>query len=281
MRWFKHLSHSFDDEKLAALVEQCGLEAYGFYWRMLEIVAASMDKARVDASGIMLTSVSYSLSRWSRLTYLHHHKVRNLLDKLRVIGLIEVEFNNDEGGLVRVNVPNLLKYKDEYQRKSGQNPESVRTKSGECQEQETDIDQNTETEKDIRTDSGQPVDCPHSQVIELYHQILPMLNCVVEWTPMRQKLLRARWKENSSRQNLAWWSEYFTQVSRSDFLTGKIDPQNGKAPFRADLEWLIRPSNMIKVLEGKYDNRISGDHENSSRATFKTLSAEDRRALVS
>ena len=90
--------------------------------------------------------------------------------------------------------------------------------------------------------------CPHKEIVDLYHSILPALTPVKEWTEERQKLLRTRWKEKTERQSLDWWKNFFLDVSKSDFLTGKV---NG---FKADLEWLIRPKNFIKVLEGKYRN---------------------------
>jgi hypothetical protein len=39
------------------------------------------------------------------------------------------------------------------------------------------------------------------------------------------------------------------RVNRSDFLTGRVKE------FSANLNWLIGPKNMEKVLNGFYDNR--------------------------
>src|SRR5690606_7895628 len=91
--------------------------------------------------------------------------------------------------------------------------------------------------------------CPHAAIVALYHQHLPMLARVRDWTDARQKLLRARWRENPKRQDLAWWARYFQHVAKSDFLTGRTQPRNGEAPFEADLEWLVRPRNLVKVIE--------------------------------
>ncbi len=92
--------------------------------------------------------------------------------------------------------------------------------------------------------------CPHDQIIKLYREILPELPAVQEWTKERQALLRARWKEKMERQSLEWWRQYFVRIRGSDFLMGRTD--NG---FVCNLEWLIRPKNMPKVLEGNYANR--------------------------
>jgi len=100
-----------------------------------------------------------------------------------------------------------------------------------------------------------PVDhCPHQEIIEIYHQTLPAHRRVVAWTEKRKAALKARWRENKSRQNLDWWKKYFQRVANSDFLSGKIPGRNGNKPFLADLEWLINSSNLVKLLEGKYDD---------------------------
>jgi hypothetical protein len=33
---------------------------------------------------------------------------------------------------------------------------------------------------------------------------------------------------------------------------GRAPPQQGKPPFRADLEWLTKAANFAKIAEGKY-----------------------------
>jgi len=119
MRWFKHMADSADDEKLAELLAECGLEGYGFWWRLLEVIAAQMAKNDDKCS------VAYPLSQWSRLLYSHHNRVGKYLGKLEVIGIVKVEY---ELSKVRVIVPNLLKYRDEYSKKSRQKPENVGAK---------------------------------------------------------------------------------------------------------------------------------------------------------
>lgn len=97
--------------------------------------------------------------------------------------------------------------------------------------------------------------CPHNEIIDLYHELLPSLPRVAEWNSERQKLLRARWRESKKRQNLEWWRRYFSYVARCDFLVGNVQPHSGRQPFFANLEWLVRPNNLLKVIEGRYENR--------------------------
>ena len=94
--------------------------------------------------------------------------------------------------------------------------------------------------------------CPHEQIIELYHQCLPELPEVANWTETRKRYLQARWREKPSRQNLDWWKRFFEFIKESDFLCGRAPGTNGKKPFRADLEWIITQGNFVKIVERKY-----------------------------
>ena len=101
-----------------------------------------------------------------------------------------------------------------------------------------------------------PVDnCPTKQIIELYHEVLPELPQVREWAEASRKMLVSRWREKKERQSLDWWRDYFQKVKESNFLTGKTEGRNGNAPFVASLEWLVRPTNLAKVLNWNYANR--------------------------
>lgn len=102
-------------------------------------------------------------------------------------------------------------------------------------------------------------DCPHEAIIALYHEILPMMPRVQVWNESRRSMLRTRWREDKARQCLDWWRRYFEIVAASDFLCGRCPPGKSGHAFMADLEWLIRPSNMPKVLEGKYADRKQDD----------------------
>lgn len=93
--------------------------------------------------------------------------------------------------------------------------------------------------------------CPHQQIIDLYHQLLPMGRQVRVWTPNRCSSLRARWRENPKRQNLGWWEKFFAHCAASPFLTGQTQTP-GRKPFEVSLDWLVKSENMAKVIEGAY-----------------------------
>lgn len=93
--------------------------------------------------------------------------------------------------------------------------------------------------------------CPHMAIIELYHEILPEMPGVVSWEEDRRKWLAARWKADPERQNLDWWRAYFEAVRGMPWLMGERAGRDGNT-FKCSLEWLIRPKNFAKVIEGTY-----------------------------
>lgn len=96
-------------------------------------------------------------------------------------------------------------------------------------------------------------DCPHQEIIDLYHKILPQCPQIRDWTAARAAKLRARWNEDEKRQNLTYWKRFFEFIRECDFLVGKAHAKD-KRPFVADLEWIVNSSNFTKIREGKYAN---------------------------
>lgn len=96
-----------------------------------------------------------------------------------------------------------------------------------------------------------PETCPHQEIIAAYHDALPASPRIRDWTPARATLLRNRWNEDPTRQNLDYWKRLFVYVAQSDFLTGKVSTP-GRKPFTASLEWLLKPENFAKTREGRY-----------------------------
>jgi len=103
--------------------------------------------------------------------------------------------------------------------------------------------------------------CNHQEVIELYHKHLPTLRRVEVWNETRKGYLRQRWREVAdelmktkaidSSDVLGWFAEFFEHIGSSKFLTGRVNDKSGRS-FAADLEWILKPSNFAKIVEGKY-----------------------------
>ena len=95
-----------------------------------------------------------------------------------------------------------------------------------------------------------PQDVPLAKIVELYHAKLPQCPRVEKVTKTRRGYIRQRWLEDLP--TLDAWGNYFDDVARSKFLTGAAGSRDGRTPFVANLEWLCRPGNFAKVLEGNF-----------------------------
>lgn len=89
--------------------------------------------------------------------------------------------------------------------------------------------------------------CPHTEIVALYHEILPELPQVKDWHAARQKLLKARWDEDPRRQDLEYWRKFFTAIRSRPFLMGENDRH-----WTADLEWMMSKKHFTAIREGKY-----------------------------
>lgn len=126
---------------------------------------------------------------------------------------------------------------------------SAKTMPNQEQEQEQEV-KAIGDEPPVSSKAADP--CPHQEIVNLYHQTLPTGRQVRIWNDTRKAKLRARWKEDAKRQNLEWWAKFFGYIAESDFLTGRATSTTGRAPFELDLEWIVSPTNFVKIVEGKY-----------------------------
>lgn len=83
-------------------------------------------------------------------------------------------------------------------------------------------------------------------IVSNYHSLCPNMAKVIALNDTRKGYINARFSEYGVEKI----TEVLRRAGQSDFLNGK----NDKA-WKADFEWLMRPQNFLKVLEGKYENK--------------------------
>lgn len=119
-----------------------------------------------------------------------------------------------------------------------------------------------------QTVNGKPIPpCPVDAIVDLYHEHLPKLPKVQRVVSKRRDMLRARWRESwedafakgkdwkTVDDGLKYFGKFFAFIASScPFLLGE-NQDNDERKFQADFEWIVTPSNWVKIMEGKY----SGD----------------------
>ena len=141
MRWFKHLTAAADDEKIAELIDRHGAEGYGIYWMILEKIAFLMD-------GSNKTFARYSIKKWSKFCGKSPKVFRNFLETFEKLSLFYSEISGKDSDFLIIDCPNLLKYRDEYSKKSRQTPDKLQTVSVATPDQDRDRDR--DRDRDIK-----------------------------------------------------------------------------------------------------------------------------------
>ncbi len=96
-------------------------------------------------------------------------------------------------------------------------------------------------------EAGSIPDCPHQDIIDLYHKHCPTMPRVKIWNDKRKRALKARWRESPKHQSLEFWDAFLEHCGKSPFLRGDVSPE-----WSASLEWIINPTNFAKIIEGNY-----------------------------
>ena len=89
--------------------------------------------------------------------------------------------------------------------------------------------------------------CPHEKIIDLYHKTLPELQGVNKtlWKgSKRERDLSDRWKQNEEFRKGEFWDWFFKNVKTSNHHMG-----GSEGGWRADLGWLVKKENFIKLVE--------------------------------
>lgn len=120
MRWVKHMAMAHADSEVDAVLEEFGAVAYGVYWLIVEEIASAIEPGRDAPEAIR------SVQKWANICRVQPRVFRKIIARLAV-HLMIVSGTDDKR--LRIIVPNLLKYRDEYSRKSGHSPEQTKTES--------------------------------------------------------------------------------------------------------------------------------------------------------
>lgn len=240
--WFRLYTEMVDDEKLRLL-------AFEDRWHFVALLCCKgsglLDSG--DESGLLRRKLAVKLG-------LSPRELEEVARRLSEVGLIDSDTFQPIAW-------------DDRQFKSDASTERVRkhrermkrTGNVSVTAQEADTETDTETEEEPNGSLSAKADtanCPHSDIIALYHELLPANPRIKVWDGARADSLRARWREDPKRQDLDYWRRYFAHVSASPFLTGKVEGQGGR-PFLPGLDWLVKASNFAKVIEGRYHERAA------------------------
>lgn len=95
------------------------------------------------------------------------------------------------------------------------------------------------------------INIPYQELLDLYHEVLPMLARIRVYNDRRKKLVAKIWKMaddykhfESKEQGLAFFRKYFESCARSNILTG-----NSSLNWQADFEFIFTEKCFLDKLE--------------------------------
>lgn len=86
-------------------------------------------------------------------------------------------------------------------------------------------------------------------LVETWNNVCgPTVGKIRKLSPDREKWVRKAMAEDFG-NDTGQWEAFCQRVAASPFLTGRTG-----STFRPDFSWIIDPDNLVRVLEGRYDN---------------------------
>lgn len=182
--------------------------------------------------------------------------IQNALKELENLGYLQRTRTQDSKGLFRYIY-------DIFEQPQPQNPQTENPfTDNPCTENRQQLNTKELNTKELNTnnkresirekvDSGKqscppPPSVDYQGIVDLYNETCVSLPSVRSLTDKRKRALKARLK-NYSIEDL---KKVFQKAEKSSFLNGSTDKWSG-----ATFDWLIKEDNIVKVLEGNYDDK--------------------------
>lgn len=261
--WLKLKEDFFEEDTINWIEEQENGKDYVLFYLKLCLKSLKTEGILIRNVGDML--VPYDVKKLAEITNTDFDTAAVAMELFKKIGLIEILENGEifmtqlsEMVGSETNKAALMRRKRalDRQKKQLKDGNNVTNELPERyteieREKELDIDIDKEGDKEIEEETKKPP-APYEEIKSLYNSICKDLSKVRSISSTRKKHLKARWKQFD--YDLEAFKEAFEKVQASDFCKGQ-----NKRGWKVDFDWLIKnDNNIVKVLEGKYDNEDGG-----------------------
>lgn len=115
---------------------------------------------------------------------------------------------------------------------------------GQSEDGPEELETDREPEVECREESGR---IDYNAIKEYWNSHCGAMPKIKKVTDTRKNRIRSLLKHNYTKAEL---KEAMDKAFKSDFLNG-----GGDSGWKADFDWVIKPANLQKILEGNYDNR--------------------------
>ena len=268
--YFPHDSNARHDPKILEMLSVYGMQGYGWFWTLVEMLREQEDY-RLNISG------KYSCNAMAMQLYTDNDTAKKFIDDcINEFHLFESDAKCFWSNSLRQRMQHLdekrqkarmaanIRWKNEPE-KPTDDTDAVQTQSEsntrrveESKSEESKTEEETVSDKlDTHTSSGpeNPVvdkksnSPPYDEIVKQYNKICENLPKVKVLSDGRRYQIRLRWNKYGKQYGIKFFTELFERSNDSAFLSGS----NGKWQG-CNFDWLLKEANMIKVMEGNYDN---------------------------
>lgn len=247
VKWIKLVTDVFDNRKIKMIELMPDGDTIIVIWFKLLCLAGT-----INDDGALYITKEIAFNEKTLAGYLNRPVmvVELALKTFQDFGMIEIvddfiylpnweKYQNVEG-MEKIRIQNAERAKKYRERR----------KALQCNDHVTDGNIEIEKEKDIEKEPAKPVKArdglDYQQIEKWYHEFCPELPTLRTMSESRKRTLKA-WG------NMDEIKEAFEIAGKSDFLNGK------KTDFKAGFDWIIKPANRVKILEGFYNNHKAKD----------------------
>ena len=267
--YFSHDSNARHDPKILEMRAAYGAKGYGWYWMIIEILRDQEDyrikvKSNVYAGlALDLNADKEELKQFitdcinefelleSDGNYVWSNSLKQRMEYLdRKREKARIAANKRWGNRHDITDDNV----DAMQMQCDSNASKVKeSKLNEIKVKEETVSDKPDTHN--HTESKNPVvdtksnSPPYDEIIKLYNKICESFPKVKVLSDGRRNQIRLRWSKYGKQYGIKFFEELFERSNDSAFLSGS----NGKWQG-CNFDWLVKEANMIKVMEGNYEN---------------------------
>ena len=210
--------------------------------------------------------IPYNAQMIATITRQQVGTVEKALTIFEQLGLIDVL---DNGTIYMSDIELMVgKTSTEGDRKKRARLENKKKQLGQMSDKcppEIEIESEIESEIELKENTKRKSTIPYQQIADMYNDTCVSLPSVKSLSDKRKKAIKAR----LNTYTIDDFKNVFEKTERSDFLTGRT------GQWSATFDWLLNENNMIKVLEGNYDNKQSKAKESDKAAEEKKKDDEE------
>jgi len=164
-------------------------------------------------------------------------QIRTAMERLKSTSEITIKTTN------RYSLVTIAKY-ELYQMDE---TETTSKSTSQLTNNQPTINQQSTTPKEVKKERKKEEYLLCDLGMVLFNEICVSLPKIKAMTEPRKTAIRA-WSPTEDELR-----EICERVEKSDFLTGR--KKVGDSEWKADFDWMLKPANRQKIIEGKYDNR--------------------------